>query len=430
MNRTSTASAPTGRLKKHAVILTKVIMIVLVSRLLLYGIGYLALNLFPAYNSPPLYETETQHGQTFESLALPEWVADTKPLLLSDLYKFDVYSYAKIAEFGYDQYKLDEPHPPANWVFFPLYPLLTKAFSLLTPWWSIHTAGVVLSNLLLVAALYVIYLIGLERKLLDEDAGQILFMIIAYPASLYFSLMYTESLFLLLSALSLYLAMTKRYFWAFMAAGLSTVTRVPGVANLVFVGGTVLLDLVGQRKWRFRLSDARYLLYAALSVIPLLSYFAYIGSITGSFLAPVHEQDNWGRAEAFPFQSYLHYFRAPYFILGGGGWDNGVLSFTMATLVLGVFLLYGIKNARHLAGNLQELLFFGYGLVLVTIPFSSSPTLLTSIIRYMMVSIPFYFYWHCLTRNHGLIRQFSLALMLMINVIITICFVRGYFFVV
>jgi hypothetical protein len=416
--------------KRHAAIMGYALMIVIVSRLLLYGIGYLGLNLFPSYTSKPVYVTETQHGQTFETMKLPHDLVQTKVLHFSHLYKFDVYSYMAIAENGYHTYQLSEPHPPANWVFFPLYPMLVKGLSFLLPWLSLHTTGIVLSNVLLVLALYFLHLTALERGLVKGEIGQLLFTVVIYPASLYFSLMYTESLFLMLSAATLYFSLTKRYFWAMLAAGLSTVTRVPGVANLFFAGGTILIDLIEQRKWRFRWADARYLLYAALSLVPLLSYFTYMNYLTGSFLAPVHEQDNWGRETAFPFQSLLHYIRAPYFILGGGGWDNGVISFTMALLALGVFGVYAVKHARTLIRNYRELLFFAYGFVLIAIPFSSSPTLLTSIVRYMMVSIPFYFYFYDLTKKHGVIRQTGICLMMMLNVIITVCFIRDYFFVV
>lgn len=431
MTNPSSLSITENALKRHGAILGKALIIVIASRLLLYTIGYLGLNLFPSYTSPPVYNTQTLPGeQIYQSMDLPEYIGETEPLRITNLYKFDVYSYHKIAKHGYDQYSLEEPHPPANWVFFPLYPLLAKAFSYLVPWWSLHTAGVLLSNLLLTGALYFIQLIALERGLTKHEAGQILFMLVMYPASLFFSLMYTESLFLFLSAAVIYFSMTKRYFLAFLAAGLSTVTRVPGVANLMLAGGTLAFDLISQRKWRFRRSDAKYIGYGIISLLPLAAYFIYMKDLTGSFLAPIQEQNNWGREETFPFQNYLHYFRAPYFILRGGGWDNGFLSFVMATLVLLVFGIYGVKHFRTLMGNYRELLFFAYGLVLITIPFSSSPTVLTSIIRYMMVSIPLYFYLHSLTKRHELLRQFTIALMTMFNVIITVGFIRNYFFVV
>ncbi|MNC08597.1 hypothetical protein D3C75_561930 [compost metagenome] len=333
-----------------------------------------------------------------------------------------------IARDGYNTYQIADPHPPANWVFFPLYPLMVKGLSYLLPWWSLHTIGIMLSNALLVLALYFIHLTALARGVAKEGISFILFTVVVYPASIYFSLMYTESLFLLLCAATLYFAHTKRFFWAMAAAGLSTVTRVPGIANLVFAGGAILVELIRRRKLVW--ADARFLLYAVMSVLPMLGYLGYMKHLTGDFLAPMHEQDNWGRATAFPFGNYFHYLSKPYFILEGGGWDNGVISFVMATFALLVFLLYAVKHWRKLFGNLMELLFFVYGFFLIAIPFSSSPDLLTSIVRYMMVSIPMYFYLHDLTARYPIIRSGAVTLLIMLNTIITICFVNEYFFVV
>lgn len=415
--------------KRHAAILGYALLIVIVSRLLLYGIGYLGLNLFPVYTSEPAYKTfDLQDGQVLRVMDLPEKLSDTELLKPSHVYKFDVYSYMSIARDGYQPYRITEPHPPANWVFFPLYPLMVKGLSYLLPWWSLHTIGILLSNALLALALYFIHLTALARGVVKEEIGFILFTIVVYPASIYFSLMYTESLFLFLCAATLYFAHTRQYFWAMLAAGLSTVTRVPGIANLIFAGGAILIELIRRRK--LVPSDARYLLFAVLAVLPLLSYLAYMKHLTGDFLAPMHEQDNWGRATALPFGNYVHYFTKPYFILSGGGWDNGVISFAMATFALLVFLLYAIKRWRSLFGNLMELLFFLYGFMLIAIPFSSSPDLLTSIVRYMMVSIPLYFYLQDLTERTPLIRYAAVTFLIMLNAVITICFVNEYFFVV
>lgn len=416
--------------KEHVSIFAFALIMVIASRLLLYGTAYLGMNLFPAYTGVPAYESTKLGEQSYKVMQLPEYVGDTQLPKLAHLYKFDVYSYMAIAEHGYDRYRMDEAHPPANWVFFPLLPLAVKGFSYLVPWLSLHTAGVVLCNLLLATALYFLHLIALTLGLVKKDAHQILYTVLIYPASLYFSLMYTESLFFCLSAAAVYFSLTRRYFAAMLAAGLSTVTRVPGAANLLFAGGTILIDRIAAHGLRPRWRDLRYVLYAVLSLVPLAAYFAYMKGLTGNFLAPIHEQDNWGRAQALPFQSYFHYLRNPYFILGGGGWDNGVLSFGISTMVLLVFILYAVKHAKTLIRRPKELLFFVYGFILVVIPFSSSPTLLTSIVRYLMVSIPFYFYLHDLIKGYPVVRQFTSAALVTLNAVMVICFINDYFFVV
>lgn len=413
-------------LKRHAGIIAYALALVLISRILLYMVGFLGVNLFPQYTMKPAYEAVIQpFGQTHDVMKLPERLSETKVLRLPDFFKFDSYFYLQIAEEGYDRYQLAETHPPANWVFFPLYPLLVSTIADWTPWWTTATVGMVLSNALLVAALYFLQLTALQRGLAEGQARSLLFTLLIYPASIYFSLMYTESLFLCLSAATIYFSVTKRYGLALFAAGLSTVTRVPGVANLLFAAGSLLLDKGFKYTWR----DLRYVLYGLLSLAPLGAYFLYMKQLTGSYLAPIHEQANWGREQAAPFQSYLHYLKQPYFILEGG-WDNGFISFAIATAVLLVFVIYALLHARSLIRSPAELLFFLYGTALLVIPFSSSPAFLTSIVRYLMVSIPFYFYLQDLMRRHILVRQLAIGFLLTLQVVITLCFVNDYFFVV
>lgn len=413
-------------LKRHARIFAYALALVLISRALLYAVGFLGANLFPQYTIKPDYDAVVQpFGQTHDVMRLPQALADTKVLKLPDFFKFDSYFYLRIAENGYDRFRLAEEHPPANWVLFPLYPLFVAAVAKLTPWWTVPTVGMVVSNALLVPALYLLHLIALEKGLTEGQARSLLFTVLIYPASIYFSLMYTESLFFFLSAATLYFSLKRRYGLALFATGLSTVTRVPGFANLLFAGGALLLDKGRKYAWR----DLRYLASSLLSLVPLAAYFLYMKQLTGSFLAPIREQANWGREEAAPFQSYIRYIKHPYFILEGG-WDNGLISFAVATLVLFVFAFYALSHARMLLQNPHELLFFAYGAVLVVIPFSSSPAYLTSIVRYLMVSIPLYFYLQDLLRRHILARQFAVGFLLSLNVIITICLVNDYFFVV
>lgn len=412
-------------IKKHLKIFGYVLLLMLVSRALLYLTGYLGVNLFSDYTIKPAYDVVNEFGQNHDLMRLPAMLKDTEVIKLGHLLKFDTYFYLRIADTGYDRFSIYEPHGPANWVFMPLYPLSTAVFAKLFPFLGLLGAGVLLSNLYLAFALTFIYLIGLERGLDERGTRTVLFLLLIYPASLYFSIFYTESLFLLLSAMTVYFSLRKNFAVAFLAAGLSTVTRVPGVANLIFVGGSLLL----YKGFRYRLSDLKYLLYAALSVIPLLAYFYYLKGLTGDFLAAIHEQTNWWRGKSLPFQAFFSYPKHPYFT-GEGGWDNGFISFTVSAVVFLALLVYLIVHAKSMLRKPAELLFFIYGGILIIIPFSSSSMYLTSVVRYMMVSIPVFFYLQDLASRHDLIKKFAVGFFLVLNTIITICFINNYYFVV
>lgn len=415
-----------NRISKHRLSIAGYVLILLViSRALLYLTGFLGVNLFSQYTLVPEYETvTTSYGQTYSFMKLPEKLKDTHRISIGDLRKFDSYWYERIAETGYDRVSIKTPHPPANWVFFPLYPLTVAWFAKLTTL-STLVSGIVLSHFYLWIALFLIYLIGLERGLSDREAKTVLFFIVMFPSSVYYSLMYTESLFLMLSAATIYLAMRKHFAVALLVAGLSTVTRVPGIANLLYAGGSLLL----YKGFHYKKRDLRYLLVAGLSLLPLLAYFGYMKKLTGDFLAPIHEQENWARESSIPFANVINYLDNPYFILNGG-WDNGFISFVLSAFILLVFVSAFFLVVKKVRSNPETLLFFLYGAMLIVIPFSSSEHYLTSVVRYMMVSLPLYFYLQMLTKRHELFGKTAIGIFAVFQAVITIAFFNDYFFVV
>lgn len=410
-----------GRITRNIVL--TVLLLAAISRLAIWFTGFIGINLFASYSEPPVYERTS--GIPEMAMKLPQSMEDTKPLDWEQFVKFDSFAYLKIAGQGYDDYRIDEPHPPANWVFFPLYPLLLKAANAIVGLLAAASptvVGMVLSNSLLVGALLYVYAIGLQQQLDERQALLVLTALLAYPASLYFSLPYTESLFLFLSAASIYYATDRKYALAFAAAALSTVTRVPGFVNLFFVAGSVLLNEGFRPTWR----HVRWALYALLSLVPMGLYLAYMKRLTGDFLAPFHEQSlSWYRFSAAPFANYVHYFEQPYFI-SPGGWDNGLISFVMSTVVFVVYIAYAAVSGKKLFADPKQLLLWVYGALLIVIPFSSQPWSLASVVRYMMVSIPFFLYLVKLTDRSEAARFAYMMLFMVLQVVYVIGFFNDY----
>jgi Gpi18-like mannosyltransferase len=361
-------------------ILLSIIVLVVISRGLMLFTGYIGLNLFSKYSTVASYEQNVPGSLSQWKQKLPGDLETTQPLTLGDFIKFDTYSYLKIATQGYDKVRMDEPHTAANWVFFPLYPLLiflVGKLLLLEP----VLIGIIISNLFLIVALVYIFLVCLQKGLTEKQAGTAIFMILIYPSSLYFSVPYTESLFLLLSAASLYYASDKKYALAFLAAGLSTVTRVPGFINLAFVLGSVLLD----EGFRFSRNYVKYSLYFLLSLVPMGLYLLHMKSLTGDLWAPFHEQSlHWFRYTTVPFKNVISYIQHPYFSTPDG-WDNGLIAFSVTVVILIIFIGYFIVHIKAMFRDMRQLLFYVYGAMLIIIPFSSQPYFLVSVVRYMMV---------------------------------------------
>lgn len=302
------------RFQKYKHIWLYILALMLISRACLYMAGLVGVNTFSIFTQKPVYnELRQSAGWHRETMVLPyHWQDVVWPSMVMD-HKFDAGFYMQIATRGYDHFRMTEKHYPSNWVFFPLYPLCIALFR----WLGFHQLGavaVILSNLFLFGGLFFIYLLARQKGFLEGQAKKILFFVLIYPSSLYFSIPYTESLFLFLSAASLYFAGAKKYKTALLIAGLSTITRVPGFVNWLYVMAMLLMD----RGIKETAKDVRNWLWALLSLVPLFAFLGYMKFLTGDFLAPFHEQRNWSRVPSLPFQSYFRYFFDPYYVAPGG----------------------------------------------------------------------------------------------------------------
>ena len=131
---------------------------------------------------------------------------------------FDGAHYISIAQEGY-LYGLTQ-------AYFPLYPILIRWLTFLTK--NQLISGVIIAHLAFIGFIY--YFIKLGR--LDYSTKTIrwaLLILLLFPTSFFFFSLYTESLFLLLTALSLYLARTKRFIPAALIVGLASATRLVGI---------------------------------------------------------------------------------------------------------------------------------------------------------------------------------------------------------
>ena len=414
-----------------------IIFLFLMSRLMIYLMNYFGFNLFPHYDAKPKYHYVNEGTWSSTTLVLPKQISHTTFPNAYYYVKFDTYSYLRIAENGYDSFRMNLPHPPANWVFDPLYPLSVRAAHELFRFLSYPLAGILLSNLFLLIALFILYQIFISRVKSPSKTISALFLLLVFPTSLYFSVPYTESLFLMLSALSVYKSDRGSFAAAFLFAGLSAITRPPGVVNIAYV----LIAFLISRNWRLGIKDWRLSGYLALAGGPMLLFLLYMKYLTGDFMAPSHEEKlNWGRQFAIPFQNVVHYLNHPYFILPGG-WDNGVITLLVFLLVSALYVFYGTSIIRTWSKNpnrnifrnpplAKEILLFGYGIILVVIPFSSTTIGLVSEVRYMMVSFPLYLYIVKLSRNRPYVYQTILLFFILLNAIYDIAYINNYYFVV
>lgn len=132
--------------------------------------------------------------------------------------RWDSIHYLAIAEHGYAH--------AASTVFFPLYPMLVRALGYVLG--SDPAAGVAISATAMGLALVLLHrLTALE---LGSRAADATVLLVAFaPLSLFFTAVYTESLFLALSLGSIYAARRGRWKLAAGLGGLAAATRVTGI---------------------------------------------------------------------------------------------------------------------------------------------------------------------------------------------------------
>jgi hypothetical protein len=158
-------------------------------------------------------------------------------LLVAPFARWDSSWYLLIAERGYG-------HDPERAEFFPLYPLITRVVGHIVS--SYLLAGVIVSFVCFAIALVLLYrLVELER---DGETARITLLLISFcPTAVFFSAVYTESLFLALSVGAFLRARRGRWASACLLGGLASFARNSGV---VLVLPILLLYLYGPREDR------------------------------------------------------------------------------------------------------------------------------------------------------------------------------------
>ena len=228
-------------------------------------------------------------------------------LLVAPFARWDSVWYLSIAEHGYG-------HTIANTAFFPLYPLSISVVGAVIR--SDLIAGVIVSLTAFAGALILLH--RLASLDLDREQADLTLMLLAFcPMAYFFSAVYSESLFLLLSVGCILQARRGRWAAAGALGGLAAASRSSGVMLAVPV---VILFLYGPRAdrpepsaaWAKRdLSGWRRLLprhpptpalaWVLLIPIGLAAYVGYLAITIGNAFAPFHAQAVWFREFAGPF---------------------------------------------------------------------------------------------------------------------------------
>lgn len=206
--------------------------------------------------------------------------------------RFDAGWYLGIADHGYAEDR-------ASSAFFPLYPLLVRPGGAVIG--SSVIAGILISQASFAGALFLLWRLA-RLELGERAATRTVYLVALFPTSLFFSAVYTEGLFLLLSVAAFYWARLGRWPWGAVAAALASDTRNTGILLLIPL---LVFYFYGPREdrqpdrlgagWHPRYRVRRDALWLLLVPSGLLIYLGYCLVVLGDPLASWHAQAHWGR---------------------------------------------------------------------------------------------------------------------------------------
>jgi hypothetical protein len=194
--------------------------------------------------------------------------------------------YFDIATRGY----FFSPDGQSSIAFFPLYPMLVKLVA--APFGGSPAATWIAAIAVSWAAFFgaLLALHDLTERVTGsrEAARRTVFYIAVFPFSIYFTRVYTEAVFLLLTVLAVRAAYGSQWAWAGVFGALATVTRPNGI----LIGLPLLVMALAGRPAPGVLIRR----FAALALIPaaLAAYSGYVYTLSGDPLAWLDAQRHWG----------------------------------------------------------------------------------------------------------------------------------------
>ena len=262
-------------------------------------------------------------------------IQESRTLLLAVWGRWDAVHYLDIATSGYHG---------TDMAFFPLLPLLIAILGSLIG--NHLIAGLIISNVALFFALLFLYKL-VEHEFDRSVARRAIFYISIFPTAIFFSAVYTESLFLMLTVASFYY-MRERRWWLAGAIGLfAAMTRIEGILLVVpfaiewFVAHRDSLREAGTP----RRTAYVHLVPVVLIPLGLLLYMGYLWVLIGDPIYFSHVQSHWNRELAAPWTSIGNSFHKILTAVGPQTVANQILELSFTALMIGV-LVGGFRKLK------------------------------------------------------------------------------------
>jgi Gpi18-like mannosyltransferase len=290
-----------------------------------------------------------------------------------------------------------------NLVYFPLYPLM---INLVASALKINyiLAGFLISNICLFISVVFFYKL-LKIDFETETSKKAILFMLVFPTSFFFTMIYTESLFLLLSVLVFYFAIKKRWFLVGILGFLAATTRVTGILLLFPV------------LWEYFHAEKKVkpnIIYLSLIPFGLISFFTYHWYKYGSFFILFEAQKNWGR-QFFNINNFLPNYSvlpplAPEMI------NFYIEVFFVFLAIIACFFAFKFKIRKS---------YFIYLLLGTIVPILTGS--LESMPRYILVLFPMYIVFVNLIKKYNFFNYYLITSVLLLSFFTTL--IVNYFWV-
>ena len=261
--------------------------------------------------------------------------------------------YIKIATLGYSYADDGQQHSVA---FYPLFPLLIRGLMILGM--RSDAAGVLINSFAFLGALVLIYFWVQDRY--DTRTAKWTTAVLAWcPFSLFCTVIYTEGLFLFVTASALRAFERGEYIWAAFWGALSTATRGPGL---------VLIPTFLLTAWREKRPPLAYAAGFA-SALGILLFSLYCAIRFGDALAFVHAQKGWVQPSWFDVLAKALKFKISAIVKIMMVFSSGYLLWFLRKKLTNIVLIYGFLSLALLvnSGVLMSVNRFAYGVVSLSI---------------------------------------------------------------
>ncbi|MEO8759237.1 MAG: hypothetical protein ABI398_15965 [Devosia sp.] len=285
---------------------------------------------------------------------------------------YDCNAYERLALYGYEGRPSGFDKGDANnWAFFPFYSIMVWAINRITGI-SMLVGGSILTMLLTVWGAIIAWPL-FEGKF--RAYFLFCFFLFVGPFSYYFTTLYTEALFIMLTVAGFVLLKQRDYVTAGVTGALMSATRSTGLlfaAAILIAAFQNHLKDGGSAGGFFRTLWKRTDLLLAVALVPvgICCFAIYLWFHSGDALAFVHIQRAWGRAFTDPF-SNLWLALTMQFKSGNGGLFLNLYPFSIGLnittdLAFGLAAIVGIALSAVMAwkGKWDWALFSLFGVLL------------------------------------------------------------------